>query len=366
MAQMAFPVNQSSQAALELQLKTQRRTVDFDTFDIHVQQLLAMVKGNQIKISPAYQRKFRWDPKRCSQFIESLMLGIPIPSLFMATNSDNTWEIVDGVQRLSTIIKFAGDNDMRILHGVNPQLVLTDLQKLDDFTGLTFDQLPQNLQLHFMTRPIKVITLNDKSDTVVRYDLFERLNTGGVVLSPQEIRDCVFRGTFANKLEAWSKDTNFQIAVRFTALQQRDATAEECVLRFFAFRHWYQEFDHNVTEYLNDYMDTASKDFDYADGEAVFLRTFKELARIFPNGIRRPTGKSTTPLNLYEGIAVGASLALDKVNKLHAAGLDKWMKSDELRKFTTGATNDKSAVLGRIEFCRDRFLGKPYVPSPSA
>lgn len=104
---------QTGTSGLELQLRSQRRTVDFDTFDIHMQQLLSMVKSGQIKISPAYQRKFRWDDKRCSQLIESIMLGIPVPSLFMATDADSTWEVVDGVQRLSAIVKFAGDEDLR-------------------------------------------------------------------------------------------------------------------------------------------------------------------------------------------------------------------------------------------------------------
>jgi uncharacterized protein with ParB-like and HNH nuclease domain len=104
----------------------------------------------------------------------------------MATNADNTWEVVDGVQRLSTIIKFCGDDDLRREHGLNGALVLTEMQKLSEFCGLTLDQFPENLKLHFWTRPAKVITLNDKSDMVVRYDLFERLNTGGVALSAQE------------------------------------------------------------------------------------------------------------------------------------------------------------------------------------
>jgi hypothetical protein len=351
---------------LELQLRTQRRTVDFDTFDIHMQQLISMVKEGQIMVSPAYQRQFRWSDKRCSQFIESLMLGIPIPSLFMATNADSTWEVVDGVQRLSTIIKFAGDDELRARYNLNGQLVLNELEKLTDFNGLALTGLPGPIQNHFWTRPAKVITLNDKSDSIVRYDLFERLNTGGVVLSAQEIRDCVFRGNFANQLEAWAKDPNFRIAVRLTPLQQRDATAEECVLRFFAFLHNYKSFDHNVTEFLSEYMKTATKQFDYLQGSAVFSKTFKEIARLFPDGIRRPDRKSTTPLNLYEGVAVGAALALRKVSKLHASGLEAWMKSDELRRLTTGATNSRPAVTGRIEFCRDRFLGKPYVPSASA
>jgi hypothetical protein len=213
--------NVPSNVVLEEQLRTQRRTVDFDTFDIHTKQLLGMLAEDQILVSPKYQRKFRWQPDRCSQFIESLMLGIPVPSLFMATNPDNAWEIVDGVQRLSTIAYFAGDKSIHKKLkldeiGLKGPLVLTSLKKLTKFEGLTFDQLPKALQLHFHTRPLKVTTLNDKSDVRVRFDLFERLNTGGVSLSPQEIRDCIFQGKFADQLEIWSKNPYFAKVVRLT------------------------------------------------------------------------------------------------------------------------------------------------------
>lgn len=137
-------------------------------------------------------------------------------------------------------------------------------------------------------------------------------------------------------------------------------------MRFFAFLNRYKSFRHDVTRFLNDYMESASKRFDYRQGDALFTKTFGELAKAFPNGIRRPDRKSTTPLNLFEGVAVGAALALQKKDTLNVSGLDEWMKSQELRTFTTGATNAFSAVAGRIEFCRDRFLGKHYVPSLAA
>lgn len=353
------------QSKLDSQLKEQRRTVDFDTFDIHLQQLLQMVQEGQIWVAPAYQRQFRWDPKRCSQLIESVLLGIPIPSLFMATNPDNTWEVVDGVQRLSSLVKFAGDKAIREKLGVGDALVLTDLQKLTDFTGLKYDDFPANIKFHFKTRPLKVITLNDKSDNVVRYDLFERLNTGGVALSPQEIRDCVFRGEFAEKLEELARTDNFKTVVKLTQLQQKDGTAEECVLRFFAFLDRYKSFDHSVSKFLNDYMAEASKSFDYRKKEKIFNATFAELARTFPKGLSRTGRSGTTPLNLYEGISVGAALALQKADHLIVDRLASWMASDTLRGFTTGATNDRSAVKGRIEFCRAHFSGTDYVRPPA-
>jgi Protein of unknown function DUF262 len=358
--------NTQQQLKLDQQLKEQRRTVDFDTFDIHLQQLLAMVDEGQIWVAPAYQRQFRWDPKRCSQLIESVLLGIPVPSLFMATNPDNSWEVVDGVQRLSSLVKFAGSTATRKKLGVGDALVLTDLQKLTEFEGLRYEDLPANIQLHFRTRPLKVITLNDKSDSVVRYDLFERLNTGGVALTPQEIRDCVYRGDFAERLETLANTADFKTVVKLTQLQQKDGTAEECVLRFFAFLDRYKEFDHGVSSFLNDYMSEASKNFDYKKKEKIFNATFAELAKAFPDGLSRPGRKGTTPLNLYEGITVGAALALRTVDHLVIKNLDLWMASDTLRSFTTGATNDRSAVKGRIEFCRDHFAGKEYVRSPAS
>ena len=353
-----MPMPASDQLAQ--QLGTQRRMVDFDTFDIQLQELLRMLESSQISIAPAYQRQFRWDSERCSQLIESLMLGIPIPNLFMATNEDNTWEAVDGVQRLSAIVKFAGSEELRKKLDLDGALALVGLQKIDKFNGLTFMTLPSTVQQHIRTRPLKVVTLNDKSDKVVRFDLFERLNTGGVSLSKQEIRDCVYQGPFAEKLDELAATTNFRAVVKLTSRQLKDGTIEECVLRFFAFLERYKKFEHSVTEFLNDYMEDSSKHFD-PEREREFQLVFGELRRCFPEGIRRPGRKGSTPLNLYEGVSVGAALALRKSDRLKTDNLQQWLGSDTLRGYTTGATNDRRAVSGRIEFCRDRFLGKPYV-----
>lgn len=357
---------------LDLQLKEQRRTVDFDTSDILTRQLLLMLQSDEIRIAPSYQRLFRWDKRQASQFIESMLLGIPIPSLFMATNApDNRWEVVDGVQRLSTIVWFAGDPLLREkLQLTDGPLRLEQLEKLTEFNELCFGDLPESLQRHFLGRPIKVVTLNDKSDDIVRYDLFERLNTGGVALSAQEIRNCIYskpeQTRFKEHLQKWSKDRNFRKVLKLTPKQERDATADECVLRFFAYLHRYKQFGHSVTQFLNEYMRDASKSFNFVKGEEIFTKTFKELARIFPAGIRRqPGNQRNTPLNLFEGIAVGAALALQNADTLKVNHLKDWLESPELREYTTGATNDRSAVKGRIEFCRDRFQGKSYVSNAS-
>ena len=137
-------------------------------------------------------------------------------------------------------------------------------------------------------------------------------------------------------------------------------------MRFFAFEDRYNHFDHSVEDFLTDYMKDAAQHFDYGVRRLEFRQVFTQLAQIFPDGIRRPGRKGMTPLNLYEGIAVGAALALKQNEALVANGLEVWMDSDELRGFTTGATNNRQAVRGRIEFCRDRFTGDAYVPGAEA
>ncbi|MBL0736837.1 DUF262 domain-containing protein [Flavobacterium sp. GN10] len=344
---------------LDIQLNDQKRKVDFNTFDLSVKELVSMFNDGIIDIAPEYQRQFRWKDDRQSNLIESIFLGIPIPSLFMATNPDNTWELIDGVQRLSSIIRFCGDQSvidkLQKAEGDKiTNLKLSELNKLTSFNNKKFSDLPRSIQLDFLLKPLKVITLSDKSDLSVRFDLFERLNTGGISLTDQEIRSCIYRGKFNDFLKTLSSYENFKKTVILTNSMEMDGTREEFVLRFFAFLNNYENFDHSVVDFLNDYMMHASKsnNFNYSDNEALFKNVFDELSKI-PNGISRK--QKTTPVNLFEAVAVGAALAFKENGSLNLNDVSTWMISDDLRKFTTGATNTKSKVKGRIEFCQDKF-----------
>ena len=343
--------------ALIEQLEKQRHRVDFDTYDITVQQLISMVESGAIDVAPAYQRQFRWDDSKRAHLVESVFLGVPVPSLFMATNRDGTWELVDGVQRLSTLIQFAGTENARMRLALRDPLRIEALEKLSELNGATFSSLPDSLKLQFSLRPIKVITLSDKSDLGVRFDLFERLNTGGVALTNQEIRACIYRGPLNEFFDRVGKSADFHKVVLLTERQEEDGTREECVLRFFAFLHRYKSFEHSVVTFLNEYMKEASLSFDYDANEKLFLIAFQQLAKVLPHGIVRRASRRITPINLYEAVAVGAALAVKAKAKLVARDVSEWLSSEELRKLTTGATNNRSTVVGRIEFCRDRFLG---------
>ncbi|MBM7078582.1 DUF262 domain-containing protein [Micromonospora humida] len=322
-------------------------------------EILRRIEKGRIDVAPSYQRKFQWDHARQSKLVESIFLGIPVPPLFMATNAEanrvNSWEVVDGLQRVTTLVNFAGNTNARSrIRLSDSPLALHDLDKLETFNGRTFSELPGDLQSLFEDRPLKVVVLNDKSEIRVRFDLFERLNTGGIRLSHQEVRECVFRGEFIDLLRTLSRNVDFRTVVRLQKGSENDGTPEEYVLRFFAYLENYKNFDHLVKDFLDEFTIACQTSAEAAKRSAIFEETFSYLAQCFPLGLK--SRKGTTPVNLFEGVSVGAAIALTQRANLPAIKDPTWLSSDKLRSFVTGATNTRNRVAGRIEFCRDRFL----------
>ena len=341
-----------------LQLSEQRRKVDFDTYDVTVDELVRRVERGRIDIAPVYQRQFRWDTTRQSRLVESFLLGIPVPPLFMATNQlageSVQWEVVDGLQRLLSLVGFVGSDEARKAAGLNTApLALHKLDKLSTFDNCTFATLPTDIRTALEDRPAKVVVLNDKSDLQVRFDLFERLNTGGVVLTQQEVRECVYRGSFIDLLSQLSSESDFKKVVTIPERRLKDGTPQDFVLRFFAFHERYSKFDHSVRDFLNNFTGDAAKTPRLTARRTTFTRTFRFLAQCFPSSIKSPKG--TTAVNLYEAVAVGAALALDRRADIAPRPVN-WLGDPGLRKLIGSGTNNRAHVRGRIEFCRDRFL----------
>ena len=342
---------------IQEQLDKNRRSVSFDSYDLSVRQLYDMVSEKDIDIAPDYQRHFIWDDERQSQLIESIFLGIPVPSLFMATNKDSTWEVIDGLQRLTTIVNFIGTDDtIRSINSATKKLKLTGLEKLSSFNGLYFENLPKSIQLGFQTRPIRITVLNDRSDFNVRYDLFERLNTGGVTLHPQEIRNCVFVGEFNEFIKECAVNSDFRNVVKVTKNAEKTGNFEELVLKFFAYFEDRNEFVHGVKEFLNEYMEKKTNSFkNRKELKSLFENTFKSLNDILPNGIVRGNRTNITPLVLYEAISVGVADNIVNYLKIKNEKLIKILNDEELKKLTTGATNSKRKVLDRIKYVKEKL-----------
>ena len=240
---------------LQAELDTQRRQIDVDNFDITLGELVRMAKDDELIRAPEYQRKFRWSSEDESYLIESLFLGLPVPSIYVASNPNGTWEVVDGLQRLSTLIHFMSDTaEVQAQLSLGAPLRLTDLRKLPSFNDLTFHSLPTPIRLQFAKRSLRVTALSDKSDPEIRFEVFERLNKGGVSLTPQEVRACIFRGPFAELLRDLAESDGFKTLVKLQQAHSNDGTREELVLKFFAYLNRGEHYDGKVKEFLNTYM----------------------------------------------------------------------------------------------------------------
>lgn len=339
------------------QLAEQKRKVDFNTYDMTTKELVSLVADGTINISPEYQRQFRWEEERQSSLIESIFLGIPVPSLFMATNSDNTWEVIDGVQRLSTIINFVAERNTDIRKKIKKlePLKLRGLKKLSLFNDQTYDELPPTIRLEFNLKLIKVITLSDKSDKLVRFDLFERLNTGGIKLSDQEIRSCVYTGDFVRFIKRLANDENFRMVTKKPTRTETDGTKEELVLRFFAYLYDRESFDHNVRDFLNEFM-AKGQDMNPDELEDIFKKVFTQLRRLDHGIVKTVNGNNTSTI-LWEAVTVGAAEAIrNGKEELYLKDFYEWVRMPEFNKLVTGATNSKPKVDQRIEFAKQKFM----------
>ena len=342
-------------ADLRKQLDAERRKVDVDYSDITIRELHRMLELDELNAAPAYQRKFRWTEEAESRLVESILLGLPVPSVFVATNSDFSWEVVDGLQRLSTLVHFIGESD-RLLEqvGKSSPLRLSNLEKLSELNGHTFADLKSDVALYFMRRTLRVTALSDKSDLQVRFDLFERLNGGAVSLTPQEVRACIYRGPFNDLLDELAARPKFQASVKLKSNNVNDGTREELVLKFFAYLYNRSEFRQWVTRFLNDYMLDATKNFDFEAGRYVFDRTIDHLYEVLDGQpfLRRNT--YVTPLNQFEAVMVGIAEVI-VANEEPQVPPSGWTEDEELVRTSTKGTNTVANLRRRIERAREMF-----------
>ena len=343
----------------QAELDARRQKVDVDSYDLTVRELDRMCAEGELDIAPEYQRKFRWTAADESRLIESLFLGLPIPPLYFAVNRDGSWEVVDGLQRLSSAIHFLGDAEggLRVVDRANP-LILSGLTELATFNGLAFADLPPAVRLAFPRRTFQVIALSDKSRHDVRFDLFERLNKGGISLSPQEVRSCIFRGSFEQYLDRLSKQEGFGELLKLQKSRQNDGTREEVVLKYFAYTFARDRFKGKVTDFLNSFMEreTASPSLDRTEEGRIFSDVCAHVRDVGGAPLLREN-VHTTPLNEAEAVLVAAGELL-RHGVPFAKPPEGWLDDPQLVACSTGATNTRANLLGRIRRAAELLSGK--------
>ncbi len=244
---------------IEETIKDKRNNLRTDRLDMSFGELMNIFEDGALIITPEYQRTFRWDRYQQSRFIESILLGIPVPPIFVAEDAEGVWELVDGLQRISTVFSFFG---MLINNPAKNNLELESGDMIDDLKGINIGNLPILLKNTLKRAACRVEIIRWDSDIDMRYELFNRLNTGGTPLSDQEIRNCIFRG-YSNEFNALLIEIGtsnlFMGIVNPTSKQIEEMFCEELVLRYITFKNFELKLKKNLPNHLTEYMRIVSK-----------------------------------------------------------------------------------------------------------
>ena len=216
------------------------------TMDITLEQLKNFVDANDIITDPDYQRKYVYDDKHASCLIESILIGIPIPVIYLAEEDEGVYSVIDGQQRITSFVRF-----------LKNEFSLTGLKRLKSLNGLYFRQLDKTLQRRLSLKSLSTVCIERDSQNL-KYEIFSRLNLGAVKLRDQEVRNCIYRGRFNDMLKEIA-NTNTYLSVLFHDANTR-YSYEERILRFFALRS--MELKGTFKLMMNNYMETHANDND--------------------------------------------------------------------------------------------------------
>lgn len=353
MAKRKSKFSEEKLEAILNQVKEKSRLYDYRTKDYPFE-VICTKYGDEDNLNstlyvPKYQRSFVWKPDRQSKFIESVILGVPLTPFLVSEDEDSRLEIIDGSQRIRTLIAFF-ENKLR----------LRKLEKLTEINKAKYSDLPIKIQNYIKNRDFRVIVV-DNAEIEIRQDIFERINTTSEKLTDAEIRKGSYSGRFYDLVLELAKNKDFNTICPVSSSKEKRGEYDELVLRFFAYIDKYLDFKHDVAIFLNDYLDEMNeKDFNKDQYQKSFLLMVEFIKNNFAVGFRKEENSKSTPRVRFEAIAVGTYLALKEEPNLKKPNLE-WLDSKGFKIQTTSdASNNPDRLKNRIEFVRDGLLGKLY------
>jgi hypothetical protein len=356
--QELLPLNIASNAFLEKEVIDARNSLSTDRLDMSFGEIISMYERKEIIIAPEFQRLFRWTDYKKTRFLESLLLGIPIPPIFVAEDQQGRWELVDGLQRLSTVLSFFGLLDTNTDKN-NWILEKGDLVK--SFEGYSQKTLPLKFQLNIKRAVCRIELIKWNSKIDMRFELFNRLNTGGSPLTDQEIRNCIFRGkssNFNDFLKRIANNSDFIYLVTPTNKQLSELYLEELVLRFSSL-YKNVNIKQNISIHMTDFMRDAveNQNFDYAQKESLLIRVINLLKPLGMEVFRGKRGGFST--SLFEAITVGIALYVDYYeadgNAQLSQRIEKLKNDEDFEKNMGSASNNKIRIVNRINIAEKIF-----------
>ena len=355
------------------QVKKAQAQVKPDGYEMSLGEMISIYERGEIVINPEYQRLFRWSSDQKSKFIESILIGIPVPPVFVFQTDDGKWELVDGLQRLSTIFEFRGVLRHPGQVAARPASILSGTSLMPALEGVSWEKtasasaLPEPLKLKILRSRLRVEILQTGSSPRSRFELFQRLNTGGSLLTRQEIRNCsvvMIDPSFHAWLVSLANDAAFKETTGLTEAATERQRPLELVTKYFVCNLFSYKSEWDVHDYLDEGIASIAldKNFDRRAEADLFRSVFSLIqAELGERAFRRvEDGRIVGSFSdaAFEALAVGVRQNLGKLqgNPGSLSALEKAMWADAEFKRNTGAGVRGTQRVSRIiPFARLHF-----------
>jgi hypothetical protein len=349
--------------SLSDEIKRYSKEVHTTEMKMSIGEIINIYKDEEIIIRPEFQRLFKWDIYQKSRFIESILIGIPIPPIFVQQNDEGLWEVIDGLQRISTILQFVGELKEKRPEALVKTKFLPSLEgmyykKFDDIHESYNKSFSKDVQLVFKRVPLNIVVIKRESESTTKYELFDRLNSGGTHLTEQEIRNAIFLIEKPFAINFIHKLSQYDDFVNSVALSEKDisnAYNEEIVLRFLAYTevpHKFREYGDSVKEFLDNYLRYDIKEEKLPLLEDRFNKFFSFMNKHFQENSFRTlkNGKYIQGFKIskFEAIVIGLKDLIDELDK-NEIDIKKKIELLEEQEWYQNAIKTRSYARRRID-----------------
>lgn len=342
---IVFDDNEGKSQMETLEIPPIERKIVTQAYDKSVSDVVRMVEDGEIRLDPDYQRNYVWDNKKASLLVESIILNVPIPIIYVSQEKDETWTVIDGLQRLYSLKRF-----------FNGAFKLTGMEVLKELNKCDINNLSPKAARMLKNGLLRIIMISCDSNEDIKYDVFMRLNTGSVHLTEQELRNCLYRGSFNDTLKQLSKNDQWLRLIGLSKPHKRMAD-RELILRFFAlYKNWDAELEKvmnyrgRMKTFLNEFMRqnqniTPMQRYEYED---IFNESVRKVSFIFgENAFKRlrPDGTRENPINraLMDVLLISVTqFKYEELQSKHTQILMNWEELSKDQAFQNSVQNGTS------------------------
>jgi len=353
LADLLFPVRSSREIDEEgiLNVPPNERRLQTETYDFTISTIYNLLKDQKI-IVPEFQRKYVWNRNQASRLIESLIIQCPIPVIYLDQEDDGTLKVIDGNQRLMTLKLFI-ENGFK----------LRGLAAFPDLNGNSFKDLDPRFQTQIENRTLRCITILKETHPQIKFDVFERLNTGAVQLNPQELRHGLYHGTLMDKLDEWGQYEPWKLLTGIK--DDKRMRGSELILRFLALTTDIKNYDKPLAMFLNRWAQQNQNPINADLFYDIFKRAVDGIFKIFGNKAFRLLDREGEPENnfnaaVFDAQMVGFILSERSVETLTSARrraiVDEYRQlqtAPDFHRAISASTSDEALVRLRVTSFRD-------------